>query len=77
MEMERRLKTKMTENYQFLDPTYFVIWHFMKKSSVIFENNQWRYTWRLKMKRIYSLSLVLKELNNMSHNDESETVTQK
>ena len=29
------------------------------------------------MKRIYSLSLVLKELNNMSHNDESEMVTQK
>ena len=77
MEMERRLKTKMTENYQFLDPTFFFDLTFYEKSSVIFENNQWRYTWRLKMKRIYSLSLVLKELNNMSHNDESEMVTQK
>ena len=77
MEMERRLKTKMTENYQFFDPTFFFDLTFYEKSSVIFENNQWRYTWRLKMKRIYSLSLVLKELNNMSHNDESEMVTQK
>ena len=29
------------------------------------------------MERIYSLSLVLKEINNMSHNDKSEMVTQK
>ena len=49
----------------------------LKKRSVSLGNNLWRYTWRLKMERIYSLSLVLKELNNMSHNDESEMVTQK